>query len=131
MVRTVRVLRTNGTLPCTHVVQIYNIKRLVSTYNMISKQLLIEIQALRCNGETRGRCQHKRNHSILQFQRDSDVCSARISTTILDSMWACTRHGRQLPLPLASLGPGPHPPRRRDTTEVPTHVRELPVGAGV
>ncbi len=41
------------------------------------------------------------------------------------------RHGRQLPLPLASLGPGPHPPRRRDAAAVPTQVRELPVGAGV
>ncbi len=32
-------------------------------------------KALRCNGETRGRCQH-RHHGILRFQLDSDVCSA-------------------------------------------------------
>jgi hypothetical protein len=36
----------------------------------------LEIQALRCNGETRGRCQHRRQHGILRFQLDSEVCRA-------------------------------------------------------
>jgi hypothetical protein len=40
-------------------------------YNTISKTT----QALRCNGETSGRCQHRRHHGILRFQLDSDVCS--------------------------------------------------------
>jgi hypothetical protein len=44
--------------------------------NKTLSQKQLEIQALRCNGETRGRCQHKRHHSILRFQLDSDVCSA-------------------------------------------------------
>jgi hypothetical protein len=44
-------------------------------------QIRLEIQALRCNGDTTscgsGRCQHRRHHGILQlrFQLDSDVCS--------------------------------------------------------
>ncbi len=36
----------------------------------------LEIQALRCNGESSGRCQHRRHHGILRFPIDSDVCSA-------------------------------------------------------
>jgi hypothetical protein len=41
-------------------------------------QKRLEIQALRCNGDTSGRCSHRRHHGILQlrFQLDSDVCSA-------------------------------------------------------
>jgi hypothetical protein len=41
-------------------------------------QKRLELQALRCNGETRasGHCQHRRHHGILRFQLDSDVCSA-------------------------------------------------------
>jgi hypothetical protein len=31
--------------------------------------------ALRCDGES---CQHRRHHSILQFQLESDVCSANL-----------------------------------------------------
>jgi hypothetical protein len=44
--------------------------------NMTLSQKRLEIQALRCNGETSGRCQHRRHHGILRFQLDSDVCSA-------------------------------------------------------
>jgi hypothetical protein len=39
-------------------------------------QKRLEIQAHRCNGETNGRCQHRRHHGIIRFQLDSDVCSA-------------------------------------------------------
>jgi hypothetical protein len=72
----------------------------VCNYTNITKvsQKRLEIQALRCNGDTSGRCQHRRHHGILQlrFQLDSDdaraaMSAARISTTILGSMWACTR----------------------------------------
>ena len=46
--------------------------------NITLSQKRLEIQALRCNGNTSGRCQHRRHHGILQlrFQLDSDVCSA-------------------------------------------------------
>ncbi len=46
--------------------------------NITLSQKRLEIQALRCNGDTSGRCQHRRHHGILQlrFQLDSDVCSA-------------------------------------------------------
>jgi hypothetical protein len=47
----------------------------VHVYVQLSQKRL-EIQALRCNGETSGRCQHTRHHGILRFQLYSDVCSA-------------------------------------------------------
>jgi hypothetical protein len=48
--------------------------------NITLSQKQLEIQALRCNGDTMvasGRCQHRRHHGILQlrFQLDSDVCA--------------------------------------------------------
>jgi hypothetical protein len=50
-----------------------------------------EIQAHRCNGETSGRCQHGRHHSILRFRLDSNVCSADLHhNPRKHSMWACT-----------------------------------------
>jgi hypothetical protein len=44
--------------------------------NITLSQKRLEIQALRCNGETSERCQHRRHHGILRLQLDSDVCSA-------------------------------------------------------
>ncbi len=43
--------------------------------NITLSQKQLEMQALRCNGDTSGRCQYRRHHGILQlrFQLDSDV----------------------------------------------------------
>jgi hypothetical protein len=55
---------------CTSYVQ-------VRTGIRTNSQKRLEIQACRCPGETSGRCQHRRHHSILRLlQLDSDVCSA-------------------------------------------------------
>jgi hypothetical protein len=45
--------------------------------NITLSQKRLEIQALGCNGDTSGRCKHRRHHGILhlRFQLDSAVCS--------------------------------------------------------
>ncbi len=35
--------------------------------NITLSQKRLEIQALRCNGNTSGRCQHRRHHGILLY----------------------------------------------------------------
>ena len=64
-----------------HVYVLEYVRTMVHVYtctNITLSQKRLEIQALRCNGDTSGRCQHRRHHGILQlrFQLDSDVCSA-------------------------------------------------------
>jgi hypothetical protein len=64
---------TSGTRIRTMVPRTY-----LRSTNITLSQKQLEIQALRCNRDTSGRCQHRRHHGILQlrFQLDSDVCSA-------------------------------------------------------
>ncbi len=59
------------------VVRVHVYKYNITMVPLVSQKRL-EIQALRCNGDTSGRCQHRRHHDMLQlrFQLDSDVCSA-------------------------------------------------------
>ena len=70
-----------GTMVRTYVPMVLQYQWYVRTYtctNITLSQKQLEIQALRCNRDTSGRCQHRRHHGILQlrFQLDSDVCSA-------------------------------------------------------
>jgi hypothetical protein len=53
-------------------------------------QKRLEIQALRCNEETRERCQHRRQHGVQRFQLDSEVCRADLYHNPRKHMWACT-----------------------------------------
>ena len=41
--------------------------------NLTLSQTRLEIQALRCNGDTSGRCQHRRHHGILQYHGTTRV----------------------------------------------------------
>jgi hypothetical protein len=70
-------------VPCRKYVHVYK-------YITLSQKRL-EIQALRCNGETSGRCQHE-DITVYYSCNWTAMSAARISTTILASMWACTRH---------------------------------------
>jgi hypothetical protein len=69
----------------------YSIKvvRTCTRTNIYLSQKRLEIQALRCNGETRGRS--IKDITVSYGSNSTAMSTARISTTILASMWACTR----------------------------------------
>jgi hypothetical protein len=88
---------TNGTRVRTYV------RTYVHVYKKITlAQKGLEIQALRCDGETSGRCQQRRHHGTRVYygSNSTAMSAARISTTILASMWACKRtrmyHGTRI-----------------------------------
>ncbi len=51
--------------------------------NITLSQKQLEIQALRCNRDTSGRCQHRRHHGILQLRFQLDSVRTYVRTRVL------------------------------------------------
>ncbi len=105
-VRTTYVYVYHGTKWYTTMIAWYLKNNLKYKHKHYQKGL--EIQALRCNGETSGPCQRRRHHGtifgILRFQLDSDVCSADLHHN--PRKHACGFHGWSSWLGTCSPGSG-------------------------